>query len=280
MAALIASLAGWCLLLHFGIGRLRDPLRRLQWGATPHARRERVARERLTPRLLGWMGRRLPRLLLDRHAGLLAASGSGLNEEQFRGLRLTAAAGFTLLPFSRGPLALLLLGPLTATLGLYLPIFGLKRRAARRSKQVASELPEFMDHLALLLAAGQGLGPALDRSAELGDGPLYQEMRQALWQVHLGRVRAAALDDLCARISSPELTRACRALGRAERFGGPIAASVAEIAADLRSARLQAARADAARAPVKLLFPLVFMILPSFLLLTVGGFVLSILARW
>ncbi len=283
MAAIIAALAGAALLLQFGFRKRRVPLQRLAQPVSGPPADERSAvrnREPISLRFCAWAGKRFPRLPLAGYGDLLAASGAGLNEVQFRGLRLVTAAGFTFLPLARGLFPALLLGPLTIALGLHLPVIRLKRRALKRARRIASELPEYMDHLALLLAAGQGLGPALERCARVGDGPLYREMQQALGQVRLGRERADALEEMCARNSSPELKRACRALSRAERFGGPVAASVAEIAADLRTARLQAARSDAARAPVKLLFPLVFMILPSFILLTVGGFVLSILARW
>ncbi len=283
MAALIAALAATALFVQFGLRRAPITLRRLEGPASapvaPQGTRRRVRAASLL-RLCAWAGRRLPRLPLAHHAELLAASGSDLTEAQFRGLRLGVALSLTLLPLRQGPLAALLLGPLTAALGLQLPVLRQKRRAARRSRRIAAELPEFMDHLALLLAAGQGLGPALERCSIVSEGPLYTEMQRALRQVHLGRERSSALEEMFSRNASPELRRACRALSRAERFGGPIAASVAEIAADLRAARWQAARADAARAPVKLLFPLVFMILPSFILLTVGGFVLSVLSRW
>ncbi len=282
MAVLIAILAAAALFIQFGLGRAHVTLLHPEETASVPAERTRARRLRGSSflRLCGWVGRRLPRLPLAQQTELLTASGSELTAGQFRGLRLGAALLLTLLPLRQGLLAALLLGPLTAALGLHLPVIWLKRRAARRSRRIASELPEFMDHLSLLLAAGQGLGPALERCAVVGDGPLYMEMQRALRQAHLGRERSAALEEMCTRNSSPELRRTCRALTRAERFGGPIATSVAEIAADLRAARFQAARADAARAPVKLLFPLVFMILPSFILLTVGGFVLSVLSRW
>ncbi len=283
MAAITAALAGAAIFLQCGFRRAPVPLQRLQ-STAPALPDCRPVRPRIHGNLLlrvgGWVGNRLSRLPLAGHTGLLEAAGIGWSEAQFRGLRLGCAFGLTLLPLRLGLLAALILGPITIALGLQIPVIWLKRRAARRARRMATDLPECMDHLALLLAAGQGLGAALDRCATMGEGPLYEELSKALRQVHLGRDRAGALDEMCERNPAPELRRACRALNRAEKFGGPIAASVAEIAADLRSARSQAARAQAARAPVKLLFPLVFMILPSFILLTVGGFVLSILSRW
>ncbi len=283
MAAVIAALAGVAILIQFGFRRIRLPLRRLESRAgapQDQALNQPRPRGSLLLRLSGWAGKRLSRLPVGDHGELLAAAGMDWSETQFRGLRLICALALTLLPLRYGPLALLLLGPATVAIGLQVPVIGLKRRASRRAHRIALELPECMDHLALLLAAGQGLGAALDRCANLGDGPLYDELGLALRQVHLGRDRTGALEEMCDRNPAPELRRVCRSLTRAERFGGPIAASIAEIAADLRAARFQAARAQAARAPVKLLFPLVFMILPSFILLTVGGFVLSILSRW
>ncbi|MHB8780478.1 MAG: type II secretion system F family protein [Candidatus Geothermincolia bacterium] len=243
-----------------------DPVERPHGGATP--------RRRLLTRLAR-LARRLP---LSPRAELLRRAGSDYSESEFTGARLAWAAGITVLLISRDA-RLVLFAPLAFALGLHIPVLRLKRLAGRRTRVVAASLPEFMDHLALLMMAGQSLGASLQQAAAVGSGPLYDEIRECLRRTELGSPRSETLSAMAARSPSPPLRRACRALSHAERFGGPVAASIADMAADLRAARLQAAREAASRTPIKLLFPLVFLILPSFILLTVGGFVLTALAR-
>ena len=242
------------------------PVERPRGGVTP--------RQRLLTRLAR-LARRLP---LSPRAELLRQAGSDYTESEFRGSRLAWAAGLTALLVSRDA-QLIFLAPLTFTLGLHIPVLRLKRLAGRRARVVAASLPEFMDHLALLMMAGQSLGASLQQAAAVGSGPLYDEIRECLRRTELGSPRSETLSEMAAGSPSPPLRRACRALSHAERFGGPVAASIADMAADLRATRLQTAREAASRTPIKLLFPLVFLILPSFILLTVGGFVLTALAR-
>ena len=231
-------------------------------------------------RICGWAGAKIRCLPFKTRKDLILASGTKLTETEFLGLQAVSATALTLLTVSRGLLALLLFSPITLIVGFYIPLLWLKRKGNSRRQQIAKELPEFMDHLALLLSAGQSLNSALSRSAMIGTGVLYQELKLAIDQIELGGARNEVLRELGLRSSSPELQKVCHALSRAGRFGGPIASNVTEMAADLRASRFQKAREAASRAPVKLLFPLVFLILPSFILLTVGGFILTFIGKW
>jgi tight adherence protein C len=80
---------------------------------------------------------------------------------------------------------------------------------------------------------------------------------------------------MASRTGSPDLRRAVAALSRTETLGASLATSTADLAASVRASRRAATTQRARTAPVKMLFPLVFLILPAFLLLTVVPVLLS-----
>jgi tight adherence protein C len=77
------------------------------------------------------------------------------------------------------------------------------------------------------------------------------------------------------RMELPDLRRAVGVLTRTESLGSSLSSAMAELAADVRASRRARASERARTAPVKMLFPLVFLILPAFLLLTVVPVLLS-----
>ena len=141
-------------------------------------------------------------------------------------------------------------------------------RALGRSR-ADLELRQFLD----LLAAGStaGLGPhgALRRAAGATSGPLRRELERFLDAVDLGARWRDQLDALGERLGLADLRRAVHAMVRTERLGSSLAEALRELADDVRDERRSRATETARKAPVKMLFPLVFMVLPAFLLLTV-----------
>jgi tight adherence protein C len=113
------------------------------------------------------------------------------------------------------------------------------------------------------------------RSVEVVRGPLREELGAVLREMDLGVPWREALDRLAARTDVPALRRVVAALGRSQRLGAGIGATLRTVAQDVRLERQARAEDAARRAPVKMLFPLVFLVLPAFLLLTVGPVVLA-----
>lgn len=131
----------------------------------------------------------------------------------------------------------------------------------------------------LVATTGAGLNPplALRRAAEILDGPLGEELRVAIRGLDLGTPWRVVLDELAARTADASIRRLVRAMGRSQRLGTSLASALGNVAEDLRGERQARAEEMARRAPVKMLFPLVFLILPAFLLLTVGPVLLATL---
>jgi tight adherence protein C len=151
-----------------------------------------------------------------------------------------------------------------------------QRRARRlwtwrrhRAPSIDPEVPQLLD----LLAAGSGAGLsaelALRSAAEVMPGPLGDDLRAMFVRADAGARWRDEFGAYAERSGSRDLRRTVTVLERTERLGSSLADACADLAASVRSDR-RAKRLERARtAPVKMLFPLVFLILPAFLLLTV-----------
>ncbi len=181
--------------------------------------------------------------------------------------RAGAAAG--LLTALALPRSGLVLAPVLGIIGYRLPGMLERRRSRRRRSAMDAQIPQLLDLLAAASSAGLSGQLALRRAVGALGAPLAAELSDALDAVDLGgrwRDELAATAD---RLNLPDLRRAVAALSRTETLGASLADSTAELAASVRTARRAAVTERARTAPVKMLFPLVFLVLPAFLLLTV-----------
>jgi tight adherence protein C len=152
------------------------------------------------------------------------------------------------------------------------PSVGRRRSGrARRRRLVAidAEIPQLLDLLAAGSSAGLAAPLALRRAVDGLAGPLADEVRATVRSVDLGARWRDELEGLADRLDLPDLRRTVAALTRTETLGASLAEATAELAASVRQARRAATAERARTAPVKMLFPLVFLVLPAFLLLTV-----------
>jgi tight adherence protein C len=156
------------------------------------------------------------------------------------------------------------------------PIVG-SRRAARRRHEIESEVPQLLDLLAAGSSAGLSAPMALRRAASALRGPLGGELRSAFEAVDLGGRWRDQLGGVAERTGSPDLRRAVAVLVRTETLGSSLSEATRELAASVRHARRASTSERARTAPVKMLFPLVFLVLPAFLLLTVVPVLLTTL---
>jgi len=150
------------------------------------------------------------------------------------------------------------------------PLYRRGSRANRRRRTaVDAEIPQLLDLLAAGSSAGLAAPLALRRAADGLAGPLADEIRATVRAVDLGARWRDELDGLAERLDLPDMRRTVAALTRTESLGASLAQGTAELAASVRRSRRAATAERARTAPVKMLFPLVFLVLPAFLLLTV-----------
>jgi tight adherence protein C len=159
--------------------------------------------------------------------------------------------------------------PLALLLGGRIRRLGALRADARRRRAMDAEIPQLLDLLAAGSAAGLSAVVGLQRSVSVLRGPLGVELRGSLDAVDLGARWQEELGAVTARLALPDLRRAVAVLTRTETLGTSLTEATRELAADVRRSRRAAVAERARAAPVKMLFPLVFLVLPAFLLLTV-----------
>jgi hypothetical protein len=132
-----------------------------------------------------------------------------------------------------------------------------------------ASLPVLLDLLAVATSAGLPPQLAVRRAVDAADGPLAEELASVLRATDLGGRWRDELVAASRRLGLPDLDRTVGALTRSEALVSSLAEEVGRLAADVREARRASATERARAAPVKTLFPLVFLVLPAFLLLTV-----------
>jgi tight adherence protein C len=209
---------------------------------------------------------------LRRVAGIEGGSGAE------RTLGVTVAVGVvgtaTLLV---APFPLPLLAPLMLLLAVRAPRWILARSGRSRRAGIDREVTQFLDALAAASTAGLSAPLGIRRAATVVVGPLRDELDRSLRAVDLGARWRDELRSLADRSGVADLRRAVAVITRTETLGSSLAASTIELADRVRAGRRQRATERARTAPVKMLFPLVFLVLPAFLLLTVVPVLLTTL---
>jgi tight adherence protein C len=143
-----------------------------------------------------------------------------------------------------------------------------RRDVRRRARAIDREVPQLLDLLAAGSMAGLSAELSLRRAAEVLQGPLGADLRRIAGAADLGARWRGELAAYAER-SSADLRRTVAVLERTESLGASLADATRELAISVRQARRAATLERARTAPIKMLFPLVFLILPAFLLLTV-----------
>ena len=200
---------------------------------------------------------------------LLSAGIWGVNPATFIGYRMLAAVATAMVctwlvigANSSTGLAVAV-GAYAAVVGWVTPVTYLKARVRRRLERIEIELPELIDLLVVTLEAGLGFNAALQRSTDRVRGPLGEEIRLALREQNLGLSTEQALQNMLERCDAPAVRAFVRGVSQGETLGISVGQIMRALAGDLRTRRRQIIEEKAQKAPIKMLFPLAFLILPA-----------------
>jgi tight adherence protein C len=244
---------------------------------------ERVMRPMI--QRLARAGRRQDGGMIARTDAKLEKAGypGGLRGADWMGVKILSLIAFAILGFLIGlviagtPVVAFLFAVGGAGLGFLAPEFWLGRRIRGRSMAMTLQLPDALDLLTISVEAGLGFDAALAKVVEKMEGPLVDEFRQALAEVRMGRARRDALRDVANRADSQPVSNFIGAIVQAEQLGVPIAKVLQIQSNQLRIERRQRAEEAAAKAPVKMLFPMVGCIFPTIFIVILGPAVVTIM---
>lgn len=157
-----------------------------------------------------------------------------------------------------------------ALIGYTVPSSQVKSMASKRQRTIQKQLPDVMDLLTISVEAGLGFDAALAQVTKNVPGPLAEEMSRLLQEVQIGVSRADAFRNMSTRTNVAELQSFTLSMIQADLFGVSIANVLRAQSRELRQKRRQRAEEIAQKIPIKLLFPMIFMVLPALFIIVLG----------
>jgi len=287
---LIIGLAGVGLTL-VGIGKQRRPAiniddRLATFGDRPKSLDEvdleKPFSERvIKPMIKGWsnkLGERSPARSTEKIRIKLQQAGnpSGMGATEFTGLRFLVAIGlavgsFLLFALAMGNFSLgIMIGPALGVFGFLLPGIWLDRQIKARKKVITKALPDAIDMLTISVESGLGFDPALMRVAEKWDNALTLEFARVLSEMRIGKSKREALREMAQRVDEDSLTTFISSVIQADQLGVAITHVLRIQSEAMRVRRRQRAEEMAQKAPLKMLFPMAFLIFPSLYVIILG----------
>jgi tight adherence protein C len=166
---------------------------------------------------------------------------------------------------------------LAAAVGFFLPSLWLTSKIKRRQDAIVKALPDGLDLLTICVEAGLGFDQAVQHLVEKQENELSRAFNRYLQEVSLGRTRRDALQSFADRMDVPDVTSFVAAIIQADQLGVSMAKILRIQSNQMRIRRRQRAEQKAHQAPIKMLFPLAFLVFPSMFIVLLGPAVLQIM---
>jgi tight adherence protein C len=241
--------------------------------------------------LFRWVSRRLPEPKADTRQGekigqLLIQAGYSRSgaARNFHLIRLASTLALAVVPLF-GAIALggvrpVLAMTVGAAVGAWLPTYVLQRIARNRQRDIATQLSDMLDLLVVCVEAGLGLGEAIKTvgsEAENQGQAIGSELAQVSGELAAGSSLGQALRGLADRTAVEEIKPLAATLIQSEQLGAQIAPALRSLSDTMRNMRRLRAEEAAQKTTVKILFPLVFFILPAMMSVIVGPAIIQIM---
>lgn len=171
----------------------------------------------------------------------------------------------------------LILAVLASLIGFIFPYVSLNSKSIARMESIQKSLPDMLDLLYVSVEAGLAFDMAMKKAAEKMKGPLSDEIIRSMDDISKGKEREFALRGMIDRTKVDDLAQFVSAVIQSEQLGSNIANVLRVQSTSMRQVRRQRAQEKAAKIPVKMLFPMVFFILPSLFVVILGPAAISII---
>lgn len=285
----------------FGVARQRNAAinideRLNMFGERPLSISEQEMAEPFTQRVIKPLVRRWSNLLgarsstksLDKMREKLEKAGnpSGFGPVEFVGLRLLLAIGlclgfFFLLSIAGSAASMpLMLSIVAGAFGFMFPGIWLDRKIKSRAKEIRRSLPDAIDLLTISVESGLGFDPALMRVAGKWDNALTREFARVLSELRIGKNKRDALREMAKRCDDDGLSTFVSSVIQADQLGVAISQVLRIQSEAMRMKRRQYAEKKAQKAPLKMLFPMIFLIFPALYVVILGPAVPHIMASF
>lgn len=212
---------------------------------------------------------------------LMAAGMYTLSPRTLMGYRFVAALLLPILAFAglgvSHPLNILMIG-VAGFVGWILPLTIVQRRARQRLQEIDRRLPDLIDLLCVMIEAGLSFSAAMRMAATQFAAPLADELRLTLQEQTMGLGTDEALANFAERADTPAVRAFVRALGQGERMGISTGQIMRQLAHEMRARRRAMAEEKAQKAPVIMLFPLVFLIFPAMFIILMTPAVINLIS--
>ena len=229
-------------------------------------------------RLSGLITRLTPQSMLDNTAHQLELAGSPRNmtAAEFWIIRGVASVLLGLLffivlgRFGQDPGRRILYTAIVTVFGFFLPSMFLSSMIRRRQDAIVKKFPDALDLMSICVDAGLTFDGAMAKVDEKWDGALAREFGRVIYEMQLGKSRRQALRDMSDRMEVTDVTSFVAAILQADQLGVSIGRVLRIQSEQMRIRRRQRAEEKAHQAPVKMLFPMVFLIFPSMFIVLLG----------
>ena len=218
----------------------------------------------------------LPSTVSERLEGAIVQAGLKMSAGQFilivgilAGVVPVLAVAFFAAD-GQSPKNLLFIYAVALGFGLYGPRVWLMGRIKRRQKEIWKSLPDAFDLITASVEAGLGVDAAFSRVIDKVSGPFAEELSRTMREVTMGRSRREAFLEMTERTGVEELRQLINAIVQAETMGISIGSVIRVQTGVIRTKRRQKAEEQAFKAPIKMVFPLVFFIFPA-IMIVIGG---------
>jgi tight adherence protein C len=162
------------------------------------------------------------------------------------------------------PLPLVVIGAFVgAALGWFIPNVYVDRKRRIRFEAIDRQMPDMIDLLVVTIEAGLGILASMRVASETLRDPLGQELRLTLQEQRMGLSVSEAIESLGRRANTPNVRTFVRSLTQGEKLGVSMGTTMRNLALEMRKRRRAYVEEQAQKIPIKMLFPLAFLIFPA-----------------
>jgi tight adherence protein C len=231
-----------------------------------------------------WAASRFSRFQLpDYRKRLISAGMYNASPERLLGMQFLGAVGGVFLWLALGLLGdmqawVVIFGIIAAgVFGFIAPGFIVDRKARKRRDQIEKDLPDLIDLVVVTLEAGLSFPQSLRLAATKIKEPLAGEVRLTLQEQNMGLTLVEALENFLSRIDTAGVRMFARSIAQGEVMGVSTGQIMRNLAIELRKRRRARAEEQAQKAPVKMLFPIAFLIMPALFIVLLVPMVIIIM---